>query len=141
MGRTAPTPDTSTSTVTDVCSVVTDADLDSAFGGKWYPDPASNTDPLTCNYTDFQLTQAQASSLLKTGSAVTIELWPNYYAKSDMGRGQSVAGLGEEASILGNTLTIKRGADVIVILAAPADASPAVQGAMVALGQAIYPRF
>jgi hypothetical protein len=130
--------DNSTSKITDVCSVVTKADLDTAFGGSWDIKPGSA--PLTC---DFDLTGNESSSALKPGSAVEIVLGPNAYAtfQSRMALAQRVDGLGEQASVLGNTLFIKRGADVIEVLTTPYDGSPKAQAAMVALGKAIYPRF
>jgi hypothetical protein len=128
--------DTSTSVVTNVCSVVTKADLEAAFGGTW--DTMSGAAPLTC---DFDLTGNESSSALKPGGAVEIVLKPNYYATSGMALAQSVDGLGEQAGLLGNTLFIKRGVDVIEILTMPFDASANAQAAMVALGKAIYPRF
>jgi hypothetical protein len=129
--------DTSTSKVTNVCSVVTAADVVTAFGGTW--DVMSGySGPLTCA---FDLTGNEGSSALKPGSAVQIVLKPGYYATSGMALAQSVDGLGEQAGLLGNTLFIKRGADVIEVLTMPFDGSPKAQAAMVALGKAIYPRF
>jgi hypothetical protein len=49
--------------------------------------------------------------------------------------------LGKQADVLGNTLFIERGVDVIEILTIPYDASAKAQAAMVALGKAIYSRF
>jgi len=72
-------------------------------------------------------------------SAVEIVLKPNSYAASGMGLAQSIDGLGEQAGVLGNTLFIKRGADVIEILTMPYDASAKAQAAMVALGKASTP--
>ena len=66
---------------------------------------------------------------------------PGYYAASGMALVQSVDGLGEQAGVIGNTLLIKRGADVIEILTTPYDGSQKARAAMVALGKAIYPRF
>jgi hypothetical protein len=128
--------DSSTSKITNVCSVVTKADLDTAFGGTW--DTMTGSAPLTC---DFDLAGNESSSALAAGSAVEVVLKPNYYATSGMALAQSVDGLGEQAGVLGNTLFIKRGADVIEILTIPFDGSPKAQAAMVALGKAIYPRF
>lgn len=128
--------DTSTSKITDVCSVVTTADLVTAFGGSW--DYMTGAAKLTC---DFDLTGNESSSALAPGSAVEVVLKPNYYAASGMGLAQSIDGLGEQAGVLGNTLFIKRGADVIEILTMPFDGSAKAQAAMVALGKAIYPRF
>ena len=128
--------DTSTSNITNVCSVVTPADLVAAFGGSW--DYMTGAAPLTC---DFELTGNESSSALAAGSAVEIVLKPNSYAASGMGLAQSIDGLGEQAGVLGNTLFIKRGADVIEILTMPYDASAKAQAAMVALGKAIYSRF
>jgi hypothetical protein len=129
--------DTSTSKVTNVCSVVTMADLDAAFGGTWDA-MGGYSGPLTCA---FDLTGNESSSALAAGSAVEIALQPNTYATSGMALAQSVDGLGEQAGVLGNTLFIKRGAGVIQILTMPFDGSPKAQAAMVALGKAIYPRF
>jgi hypothetical protein len=128
--------DTSTSAVTNVCSVITKADLVAAFGGTW--DIMTGSAPLTC---DFELTGNESSSALAAGSAVEIVLKPGYYATSGMALAQSVDGLGEQAGVLGNTLFIKRGADVIEILTMPFDGNPKAQAAMVALGKAMYPRF
>ncbi len=129
--------DTSTSKVTNVCSAVTTADLDAAFGGTWDA-MSGSSGPLTCA---FDLTGNESTSAVAAGSAVEITLQPNTYATSGMALAQSVDGLGEQAGVLGNTLLIKRGADVIEILTMPYDASPKAQAAMVTLGKAIYPRF
>jgi hypothetical protein len=129
--------DTSTSAISDVCSVVTKADLDTAFGGTWDA-MSGSSGPLTCA---FDLTGNETSSALAAGSAVEVVLKPGYYATSGMALAQSVDGLGEQAGVLGNTLFIKRGVDVIEILTMPFDGSPNAQAAMVALGKAIYLRF
>ena len=124
--------DNSTSKVTNVCSVVTKADLVAAFGGTW--DAMSGySGPLTCA---LDLTGNESSSALAAGSAVEIVLKPGYYATSGMALGQSVDGLGEQAGVLGNTLFIKRGADVIEIVTMPFDGSPKAQAARVAPGKA-----
>jgi hypothetical protein len=65
--------DNSSSKITDVCSVVTKADLVAAFGGTW--DTMTGSAPLTC---DFDLTGNETSSALAAGSAVEVALEPGY---------------------------------------------------------------
>ncbi len=78
--------DNSTSKVTNVCSVVTKANLVAAFGGTW--DAKSGySGPLTCAW---DLTGNESSSALAAGSAVEGVLKPGYDATSGMALAQSL---------------------------------------------------
>ncbi|HZM56403.1 MAG TPA: hypothetical protein VFC03_15385 [Acidimicrobiales bacterium] len=110
-----------------------------AFGGT-SSDGSDGGDPLTCV---FDLTGNEAAGVLASGSAVQVQLKPNYYATSGMGKGvgQTVDGIGAPAEVLGNTLFVPGGADVIEILTLPYDASSKAQSAAAALGKKFYPGF
>lgn len=135
--------DNSTSSVTDVCSVVTNKDVSAAFGGT-YRAGGESTDPLHSGPANLscQFSATGPGSVDPTG-AVEVSLRPQYYEESGMssGIGTKVDGLGTQAMLLGNTLFIKRGADVIEIITLPFNATPEAQAAMTTLGKAIYSKF
>ena len=120
--------DTSTSSVTNVCKVISLADVGTAFGGTWHIlADYNNGAPLTCGLSDGP-------------HGLSIELRPGGYAESGMSLGTSVDGLGEQASILANTLWIKRGADDIIVVWL-STMTPTIPAGLVTLGKAIYPKF
>jgi hypothetical protein len=99
-----------------------------AFGGTWHvmTDYANGT-PLVCGLSDGP-------------HGMSVELKPNGYASSGMSMGNAVAGLGEGASILANTMWIKRGADVIVVIWL-STMSPTIQANLATFGKLLYPKF
>ena len=120
--------DTSSSSVKNVCSVISLADVGTAFGGTWHvmTDYANGT-PLVCGLSDGP-------------HGMSVELKPNGYASSGMSMGNPVAGVGEETTILANTMWIKRGADVIVVTWLSTN-PPTLPASLATFGKLLYPKF
>lgn len=133
---TSPTPaaslagggDTSTSSVKNVCNVISLADVGTAFGGTWnVMADYANGNPLVCGLSDGP-------------HGMSVELKPNGYASSGMSMGDAVAGVGEQTTILANTMWIKRGADVIVVIWL-STMTPAVATSLATFAKLLYPKF
>jgi hypothetical protein len=120
--------DTSSSSVKNVCNAISLADVGTAFGGTWHvmTDYASGT-PLVCGLSDGP-------------HGMSVELKPNGYATSGMSMGNAVAGVGEETTILANTMWIRRGADVIVVIWL-SNMSPTITASLATFGKLLYPKF
>ncbi len=120
--------DGSTSTVKNVCSVISLADVGTAFGGTWnVMTDYANGNPLVCGLSDGP-------------HGLSVELKPTGYAASGMSMGDAVPGVGEQTTILANTLWIKRGADVIVVIWL-SSMSTTVSAGLATFAKLLYPKF